>query len=151
MANSKDEKCYDERLYGNRLKAIVDAFHKDFAPTEARRASPLILTAYCGPGSCYALIEPFITLDDFAELISGPRRLVHVGLHNSMKPPRIIHVVSVYEIATRPSLGSHGCPADPGGVARPGMPVQPHGGRPASHVVREVSVAALEWIKALLK
>ncbi len=117
---------------------------------EARRASPLLVTSHCSSGGCYALLEPFATLDDLAELLAGPHPLVHIGVHGIRRHNPLVHVVGVYKAATNKVLGANGCPADQGSIAHPPTSQEHMQPSDPKDVVIEAFQASLEWFRFLL-
>ncbi|GEM_PF-6711021 len=117
---------------------------------EVRRASPVAVTTYCGGGGCYALLEPFATLNDFVDLLIGTQNLVHIGVHGLKSYNPLVHVAGVYKIAISPRLGSNNCPQDEGGVKYPPSANAKRRPRDAKEVVVEALNASIEWLMFLL-
>ncbi len=130
--------------------------------SSTRRASPMLVTTYCYDKphtGCYALLEPFITLDDFVSLLVGEYGpLVHVGIHDTRRtrtrtrqsPGPVIHIIGVYKIATKPTVGLNNCP-EKGNIAYPpSLNVNAPPPRSPEEVVQRAFNAAMSWLKSLL-
>ena len=78
---------------------------------DLRRSSPIIFTPYCINNQCSVLAVPFITIDDFTEILND---MIHIGVHRGRQRKTIIHVT---EIRSSMINSETGCLRDPAGIA----------------------------------
>ena len=78
---------------------------------DLRRSSTIIFIPYCINNQCSVLAVPFITIDDFTEILND---MIHIGVHRGRHKKPIIHVTEIRSSMISPETG---CLRDPAGIA----------------------------------